>query len=251
MQAELAAMDTVLSNVPSTPHFPLPERAPETPRAVEVPPSGEPLRRDGVEAGDASIGAAAAERAPQSFTEKLLAEHETLSIPREAGRALIGLGLASIYGVALGARSGGVAFARHALGVPAAIAAIAALGVPALYIALALFDTPLSSHKAISSASRAVASAGMVLAGLAPAAALFVVSSAGAGPAAVVAALGLALAGAVGLVRLIRELNDALEDAEALKRSWAHLIFAGFTVFSIALAYRVWMSLLPVLGGAK
>ncbi len=61
-----------------------------------------------------------------------------------ARRVAIGAALSAIYGVALGAREGGLALALHAVGVPSALLAVCALGLPALYIVLALFDAPLA-----------------------------------------------------------------------------------------------------------
>src|SRR5690606_21991871 len=94
-----------------------------------------------------------------------------------AGRLGTGAALSAIYGIALGAREGGIALLVHAIGVPAALLAVCGLGLPALFIVLALFDAPLSPTKAIAAAARGCASAGLVLAGLAPLAALYVVGS--------------------------------------------------------------------------
>jgi hypothetical protein len=188
---------------------------------------------------------------PPSWTSHLLAEGTSFSLRREATRFGVGLGLAALYGLALGARAGGRSFLAHAAGVPAALAAAIGLGVPALYIVLALFDAPIEAPRVASAASRACAAAGLVLAGLAPAAALFVVSSERPGAAAFAAAAGLATGGAIGLARLVRELHDALGRARIDIRSIASLAFAGFGVFAVALSFRVWWALLPVLGGVR
>lgn len=168
----------------------------------------------------------------------------------EALRFATGAGFAALYGVALGVRQGGPAILRHALGVPAALLAVAGLGVPALYILLALFDAPLEPSRVAAAASRAAASAGLLLAGLAPAAALFVVSSEGAGAAALAGAAGLILGGLAGVTRLLRELGRGFGGASEGARAASGIAFAGFALFATALAARVWWSTLPMLGGA-
>lgn len=112
--------------------------------------------------------------------ELLETEGDARSLARRAG---IGAILAAAYGIAIGTREGGLAPLVHAAGVPAALAAVTLLGLPALDIALALFDAPLSPRRAAGSAVQGVASAGLVLAGIAPLAALYVVTSASTGAA--------------------------------------------------------------------
>ncbi len=166
-------------------------------------------------------------------------------------RALVGVGLAALYGLALGAREGGAALLTHALGVPAAIVAVIGLGLPALYILLALFDAPLSVEKAMAAAARGVASAGLALAGLAPLAALYVVTSGSAEGAGVAGALGLGLGGALGLRHLVSTLRAALAQADSATRLLATGAQIGFALFALVLAWRVWGALLPVVGGAS
>ncbi len=168
-----------------------------------------------------------------------------------ARRAGIGLALCSGYGVALGAREGGLAMLRHAVGVPAAVAAVCLLGVPALYIVLALFDAPLSPVRALGAAARGCASAGLVLAGLAPLAALYVVGSETRASAAFAGTLGLALGGMLGLRHLLGTLRDALRRSDAATRTVAAFAQVGFTLFAVVLAWRVWAATLPLLGGAS
>lgn len=223
-------------------YFPVQEgQAPRAPRAdtesreVESPPL--PLQ--------------APPPAVPSLTASLLAEEAVFSPKREAARFATGIGLAAIYGVALGTRQGGRAFLTHAAFVPAALAAVVALGVPALYIALALFDAPIEPPRALAAAARATARTGLVLAGLAPAAALFVVSSDGAGSAAGSAIVGLSLAGSIGLARLIGELHGALAQAPAATRAKADFAFFGFAIFAVALSARIWWAALPLLRGGR
>lgn len=186
-----------------------------------------------------------------SLTASLLAEEEVFSPRREASRFAVGLGLAALYGVSLGARQGGKAFLTHAAFVPAALAAVVALGGPALYIALALFDAPIEPPQAVAAAARATARAGLVLAGLAPAAALFVVSSDAPSAAAGSAIAGLVLAGAIGLARLVGDLQGAIHKAPAATRAKADLAFFGFAIFAVALSARIWWAALPLLRGAQ
>lgn len=166
-------------------------------------------------------------------------------------RAAVGVGLASLYGVALGVRDGGTALLVHAVGVPAAIVAVTALGLPALYILLSLFDAPLSIGRAASAAARGVASAGLALAGLAPLCALYVVTSASRDGAALAGAAGLALGGALGLRHLVATLREALAEADSATRLLAAAAQLGFAGFAVLLACRVWMSLLPLLGATS
>jgi len=188
--------------------------------------------------------------ATRTFAEGALA---TDGAPIElARRAAIGLALASIAGLAMGLREGPIAMAVHAAGVPIALGAVAALGVPSLYVVLALFDAPLDPRAAASAAARGIAAAGLVLAGLAPAIGLFVVTSATAEAATLASAAALVAGGAIGLGHVIRVVGTALERADSATRTMAMLVLAGFALFAIALASRVWGSLLPVLvGGAS
>lgn len=225
----------------------------DTAPSPRFPPPSQPQPQARVAAGETEAPSAEPPPAPlpASFTGALLAPAESFSLSREAARFATGLGLAALYGVALGARHGGAAIFRHAAGVPAAIAAVSCVGVPALYIGLALFDVPIEPTKVASSAARSAAATGLVLAGLAPAAALFVVSSDLPRAAAIAGMIGLAIAGLIGLKGLLRELHGALSEARAATRATAELALVGFAIFAIALSMRIWWSLLPVLGGAS
>lgn len=188
---------------------------------------------------------------PPSWTSHLLAVDAVFSPRREAVRFATGLGLAALYGLALGVRGGGAGLLAHAVGVPAAILVALGLGVPALYIALALFDAPLALPAVVSAAARSAAAAGLVLAGLGPAAALFVVSSERPGAAALTALAGLVLGGAISLGRLVRELRQDI-DRDALPTRAAMLaVLLGFSVFAVAVAARIWWATLPVLRGGR
>lgn len=188
---------------------------------------------------------------PPSWTADLLAEDAAPALRREATRFAVGLGLAAVYGLAIGARTGGFSLVRHAIGVPTALLAAFGVGVPALYIFLALVDAPVAPGAMAAAATRATASAGLVLAGLAPAAALFVVTSERPGAAALAASVGLALGGAFGLGNVVSDLRKAIADARVTTRFTSDLAFGAFGLFAIVVALRVWASLLPVLGGAR
>jgi hypothetical protein len=197
------------------------------------------------------MGSGAELAVPPSWTALLLAPDAAPSLRREAGRLAAGLGLASLYGAALGTRAGGSALLLHALGVPATLLAAFGLGTPALYIALALFNAPVEPPAVATAASRGVATAGLLLAGFAPAAALFVVSSERPGAAALAAGAGLAGALSLGLRRLLGDLGSALIGSPVTTRRAAVSACAGFVVFAAAVAARVAAALLPILGGGR
>lgn len=166
-------------------------------------------------------------------------------------RGLFGVGLAAVYGVALGARDGGLAILVHAAGVPAALVAVSLVGLPALYIALAFFDAPLAPKSAAGAAVRGLATSGLVLAGLSPLAALYVVTSESTDAAATAGAIGLVVGGALGLRHLLTTLRAALESADNATRFVATVAQVAFGLFSVVLAWRVWSGLLPLVGGAS
>jgi hypothetical protein len=187
--------------------------------------------------------------APTGFTAALLSTSAS-DLRSEVYRFGVGVGLAALYGVALGAREGGVSLFKHAIGAPAAMVAVAGLGVPALTIVLTLFNAPVEPSRVLAASSRAAASTGLVLGGFAPAAALFVTTSASSATAAVLGALGLIIAGSIGLRRLLGDLWTSISRTEDVAtRGAAAAAFLGFTVFAVALAARVWWVALPLLKG--
>ncbi|WP_437766517.1 hypothetical protein WMF27_24110 [Sorangium sp. So ce281] len=186
----------------------------------------------------------------RSWTAALLAERPSASLREALSRVGVGVGLAALYGLSLGARQGGVSFVRHAAGVPAAMIAVACVGVPALTIVLTLFDAPLDPPRALSATARAAAATGLVLGGLAPASALFVVTSGADATAALMGLLGLAVGGAVGIGILLRDLGAVLQrkgDLAGVSGTTAALVV--FAVFAAVLALRVWWGMLPILKG--
>lgn len=168
-----------------------------------------------------------------------------------AARVATGAALSAVYGGALGARDGGTALLVHAIGVPAALLAVCTLGLPALFIVLSLFDAPLSPIKAAGAAARGCASAGLVLAGLAPLAALYVVGSDTAAGAALAGGLGLGLGGLLGLRHLVATMREALARSDSATRLLAGGAQVAFALFAIVLGWRIWVALLPLIGGAS
>lgn len=167
----------------------------------------------------------------------------------ELGRLAAGLALAAVYGLALGARSGGVSLVQHALGACAGLAAVGVLGVPSLYVLLALIDAPVSPSAMLSATARALASAGFVLAGLAPSAALLAVTIESPSAVAIVSRAGLTLAGGIGLYQLRQSVGISLVHLPLAQRLKCRVLLLGFCIFAMALAARVWFAL-PILQGA-
>jgi hypothetical protein len=154
-----------------------------------------------------------------------------------------------LYGLALGARSGGMALVAHALGASAGLLAVGVLGMPALFVLLALVNAPVSPAAMFSAGARSLASAGFVLAGLAPSAALLAVTIESPDAAAFVTRAGLALAGGIGLFQLTHSVRAMLRDLPPAPRFTCNALLFGFSLFAIMLAARVWYTL-PILQGA-
>lgn len=164
----------------------------------------------------------------------------------EGRRLLGGLFLSAVFGLALGARTGGVALLQHALGVPAGLCAMGLLGVPPLYVLLTLFDAPISLSEIASWVGRALASMGAVLGGFAPAVALLAVTIQSPYVAAFAARFGLAMACAIGGAPLLLRVFEKL-GGPALKFKGS-LLLCGFALFAGAVSARTWQALLPILG---
>ncbi|MEM9192560.1 MAG: hypothetical protein AAGF12_25520 [Myxococcota bacterium] len=189
--------------------------------------------------------------APEShFTARLLGAAPSSAGERVA-RAITTIALAAVYGLALGARDGGAALLSHAVGVPSAALAIAILGLPALYIVLSLSAAPVTLRQLVDAAAGAFAHAAMILAGLAPAVALFVTTSETATGALVAGVAGLGFGGAVGLRYFLLQLSGALRDATTQVKLVGVGATLVFSIFSVALASRVWVSTLSILGGVS
>jgi hypothetical protein len=179
----------------------------------------------------------------------LLDRRASLAWSAVAGRLGAALALAATFGVALGLRDGGLALARHGLGVPLGLVAVAALVAPALPIALLHAGLRVEALPLADALARAAATAGLLLAGLAPLAALLAVTCEGSLSVAAFAWLALGIAGAFGLRGLARELDALFADEPGPRRSAARLSAVGFAAVGALLAARVWAVALPVLAG--
>jgi hypothetical protein len=194
-----------------------------------------------LETGALEMAAAAPVSSPSS----------SASLSRDLSRLGSGLLLAAVYGLALGARGGGTELLRHACGAPLGLAVVAAVAAPSLFVRLALIDAPLRPAQLIAAVSRGTFATGLVLAGLAPAATLLVVSIESARAAAWMSGLGLWLAGGIGLLNVLSALHGALAVADDNVRSRAWLSVMIFALLSVALAARAWYAWLPLLAGAS
>ena len=187
--------------------------------------------------------------APQATPSAALTPSQSQGAPHELARLGAGLGLASLYGLALGARSGGMALVQHALCASAGLAAVGALGIPALFVLLALVNAPVSPGAMLAAGARSLASAGFVLAGLSPSAALWAVTIESPEAAAFVTRAGLTLAGGIGLFQLTSSVRAMLDELPRPARLKCDALLLGFSLFAIMLAARVWYWL-PILKGA-
>lgn len=166
-------------------------------------------------------------------------------------RTATGLGLSALYGLSLGMRQGGKALLQHAAGVPLGLALVVLIGGPSMFVFLSMCRAPIDARHIASTAARGTASAGMLLAGLAPAAALFVVTSQTAGAASGAVTVGLLLAGGVALAKMVWTVIRRAFAGQAHSVLGGMAVAAGFAVFAVALAARVWIAVLPILGGAS
>jgi hypothetical protein len=178
-----------------------------------------------------------------------LSSPATPELAGEFRRLLGGLCLAGSYGLALGARSGGLGLLRHALGAPATLLSVGVIAVPSLFVVLSLFDAPITLERTLAATARAAASSGLLLAGIAPATALLLVTIDSPGAAAFVARAGLLLGGCFGGLPLLAAFHEGLRTAPAGTRFKSRLALLGFVIFGLALAARMASALLPVLGG--
>lgn len=195
-----------------------------------------------LDCGGLELGTSAATTGPLVPAEPLA---------RDLSRLATGLALASVYGLALGARGGGVELLRHALGAPVGLAVVAAVAAPSLFVRLALMNAPLQPAQMLAATAQGTFTTGLVLAGLAPAAAMLVVSIESVEAAAWMSGLGLWLAGGVGLSNLIAALHEGLAGADLKLRSRALLSIAIFALLACALSARAWGTWLPLLRGAS
>jgi hypothetical protein len=193
--------------------------------------------------GSESVTESSLEQARQGFVQ------EPSDPRRDLARLASGLGFAALYGLALGARAGGASLLHHALASSAGLAAVGMLGMPSLFVLLALVNAPVSPAAMLSAAARALGSAGFVLAGLAPSAALLAVTIESPSAAAFVARAGLLLAGGIGLYQLVAVVRRLFLGLPLGLRMKSNALLLAFCVFAVLLATRVWYAL-PILQGA-
>lgn len=199
-----------------------------------------------------SLAAPKARREPTSgWAERLVTHTASSSYAELARRAAAGLGLSALYGLSLGARQGGKALVLHAVGVPLGLLLVVLAAAPSMFVFLSICRTPIDARAIASTTARGLGSAGLLLAGLAPAAALFVVSSETPRAAAGAVTLGLMLGGGVALGRATWEIFRSSVVARAGSILGGMGVAVGFATFSVVLAMRVWNAVLPILGGAS
>jgi hypothetical protein len=185
------------------------------------------------------------------WAAELILDDPRASLRDIARRGAVGLGLSAFYGLALGAREGGKQLLVHALGVPLGLFLVVGVGAPSMFVFLSMCRAPIDGRALASTTARGLGSAGILLAGLAPAAALFVVSSATPAAASSTVLVGLLLGGGVALVRTTWEVLRSAARGRAVSMLGGAGIAIGFALFAVALAVRVWSAVLPILGGAS
>jgi hypothetical protein len=188
---------------------------------------------------------------PKPEAPSIHASEAPLDVASDLRRAGVAVGLSALYGLALGARAGGGELVRHAVGVPIALLVLGAVLAPSLTVLLALLDAPVTPLTMLRAVSRAVASAGLVLAGLAPAAAVLVVTIESSEIATAAACGAGFIAGALGVVGLFSGVKSLVASA-SVKVVWkAEALLLGYSLFVMLLGARLFSLLLPMIGGAS
>jgi hypothetical protein len=185
--------------------------------------------------------------APHSFASALIDVTSSSSWADEARRLAAAASLAAVFGVSLGLRQGGLSLASGAAGAPLGILAVSALAAPALAILFALVNAPIEAIDLARATTRGAAKAGLLLAGLAPAAALFVVTVEDAITVTCVGFGALCFAGVVAARSFHEDLAPKLAKVPASARLVMHAALWAFLLFAGALALRVWGQALPML----
>jgi hypothetical protein len=184
---------------------------------------------------------------PYHWTERWLGSPSPTTWAEEARRLVLAVGLASLFGAALGMRRGGLVIALAALGAPAGLVAIAGVAVPAFGIVLALANAPLEMMDLARATARATVRAGLFLAGVAPGMALLAVSCEETVSVAVFGFGGLLFAGAVAARSFVLDLRATVAAAPRAPRAILAVAVPAFLVFAAVLATRVWWLALPML----
>ncbi len=191
------------------------------------------------------------ESASHTWTEELLRGEASVGWAAEGRRLALAIGLSLLFGAAIGLRHGGAAIFTHALGVPAGILAVCLLAVPAFSIVLALANAPIDAFALGRATTRAAAHAGLVLGGLAPAAALFVVTVEDTITVTIMGFGALLLAGAIAARSFSREIGERVAGASPRTRALAAICVPAFLVFATVLSLRVFWITLPILTGVQ
>ena len=221
--------------------FPEPSPPAAAPAPASAPASAPALDSTLVSAPEpASLG-------PPTWAQRWLGNVGTASWAAEGSRLLLAIVLASLFGVALGLRSGGLSIALAALGAPAGIAAVAAVAVPAFAIVLSLANAPVEIMDLARATSRASIRAGLFLAGLAPGAALLVVTVEEAVTVTVAGFGALMIAGGIAAASFATDLRPRLAGAPRATRIVMSVAMPVFLLFAAVLAARVWWLALPML----
>ena len=168
---------------------------------------------------------------------------------REGQRLLVATGLASLFGAAIGLRGGGAAILTHAAGVAAGIVAVCGLAVPALAIILALVNASIDALGLARATSRAAAAGGLLLAGLAPGAALFALTVEDSITVTLVGMGGLTLAGILAMRSFVRQLAPHIKRSDGGAPRLAVIAIPLFLVFASVLGARIWWVMLPIVRG--
>ena len=183
----------------------------------------------------------------ENAASALLARSTSSTWIDEVRRLAVAASLSAVFGVSLGLRHGGLSLAWGAMGAPLGIVAVGALAAPALGILLALANAPLDALDLARATSRAAAKAGLLLAGVAPAAALFVVTVEDAITVTIVGFGALILAGAVAARSFQHDLEPMLAKTPGAQRAVVRVAIWAFLAFAGTLAIRVWFMALPML----
>jgi hypothetical protein len=184
---------------------------------------------------------------PETWAERWLGTRRCRTWGLEGRRLALALGLAALFGVALGLRHGGASIALMALGAPAGILAVALVAVPAFAVILALTNAPLDVLDLASATTRASGRAGLLLAGIAPGAALLVVTCEDAITVTVMGFGVLLLAGFIAAEGFSRDVRGHVASAPRTQRALLSVALSAFLVFAAVLAARVWWLALPSL----
>ena len=184
---------------------------------------------------------------PATHTERWLAADAAPTWTGQGMRLLVASGFASVFGVALGLRHGGLSILQGALGAPAGILAVAAVAVPAFAIVLALANAPLQAMQLAQATTRAAMRAGIFLAGVGAGRGAARRDGGGVPDGRRLRLRGLVFAGWIAARSFSADLRPARKAAPAVTRALLAFALPGFLLFAAVLAARVWWLALPML----